>query len=809
MGLSAIQMARMSRLLDEALPLDKGARSVWLSELAPEDQDLESALRQALLPRDGQGKGLDLLATLPTVHIHKGERSSSLKPGDRVGPYRLMRELGVGGMAEVWLAQRADGAYKREVAVKLPMLARLRKDLAPRFERERDILAGLEHPNIARLYDAGVTSEGSPYLTMEYVAGEPLTAWCDAHRLALSKRLKLFLQVLDAMQYAHDHHVIHRDLKPSNILVNQSGQVRLLDFGIAKLLSEADEDPAPQLTRMYGQALTPDYASPEQLRGEAAAEASDIYALGIVLYELLCGRPPYQLEAGASLADLGRAVADTRVQRPSEQVTDEFATLRATTRKKLARQLRGDLDTIVLKVLQRLPQARYTKVMALADDLQRYLSNEPVAARAAHMGYRLTKFVLRLCAHAAATRAYVPSPSSDPGPLRPLEDKPSIAVLPFVSMSSDAQQQYFADGITDDLTTELSRVSGLFVISRHSAFLYKGVAKAAEQIGRELGVRYLLEGSVRRAGAQLRISARLIDALLGGHLWAERYDREIQDIFALQDDVTLRIVEVLKVKLVGSETQYVGHRGTASIAAYEMLLHARERAFVFDREANETAKELYRKALEIDNSYATAHAELARAYVCDWVMDWTHEARVLDAALDHAQRAVGLAEDLSLAHAILGFVQLWRRQGDSAIAAGWRAVALDPNNADAHMYLSYSLAATNNAKEGLAQINAALRLHPHRSAYYLFSLGLCHYLMFDYAKAITALEQGLELTPAFTPNLSLLVKLYTLTGQDEEARGARARLLQCGGRGSFPSVFFLDPALAERAEEDRKLAWGE
>jgi len=254
-------------------------RRRWLEQLAPEHRELEPALRQALLPPDEASSGPIQLDTLPKIDAGDSTtQASGLEPGARVGPYQLVRPLGAGGMAEVWLAQRADGAFKRDVALKLPMLSRLRRDLAQRFAHERDILAGLEHIHIARFYDAGVSADGLPYLAMEYVPGEPLTAWCDAHKLGLRERIKLFLQVLDAVQYAHARQVIHRDLKPSNILATESSQVRLLDFGVAKLLAEPDEH--TQLTQLYGRALTPDYASPELVRGEAVDAVSDIYSLG-------------------------------------------------------------------------------------------------------------------------------------------------------------------------------------------------------------------------------------------------------------------------------------------------------------------------------------------------------------------------------------------------------------------------------------------------------------------------------------------------------------------------------------------------
>src|SRR5271169_621156 len=222
MGLSSAEMAVMSRLLDEALPLDAAGRRRWLEQLAPEYGELAPALRQALRPEadvSPDSIGLDTLPKIDAGLSGQPAAASGLTPGERVGPYLLVRLLGTGGMAEVWLAQRADGAFQREVALKLSTLSRLRRDLAQRFAHERDILAGMEHVNIARLYDAGVSCDGLPYLAMEYVPGAPLTAWCDAHRLGLRERIKVFLQVLEAVQYAHARQVIHRDLKPSNVLV--------------------------------------------------------------------------------------------------------------------------------------------------------------------------------------------------------------------------------------------------------------------------------------------------------------------------------------------------------------------------------------------------------------------------------------------------------------------------------------------------------------------------------------------------------------------------------------------------------------
>jgi serine/threonine-protein kinase len=386
MALAGEQVARLGRLLDQALPLDKDGRKRWLRDLSPEYHALEPALRQALLFDDARSS-VALLAALATTIGDGSEAvavmSSGLRAGQRIGPYQLVRELGAGGMAVVWLAQRDGGTPGREVALKLPLMSRLRRDLAGRFTRECEILGRLEHPNIARMYDAGVSADGLPYLALEYVEGKPLTLWCDAHQMGVRERLELFLQVLDAVHYAHGRQVVHRDLKPSNLLVTSWGQVRLLDFGVAKMLADEQEAVRTDLTQVYGRMLTPDYASPEQLLGTAISAASDIYALGVLLYELLVGTRPYVIKSQGSQVPLEQAIKDAQVRKPSTQVQATAAVARAMTREKLARRLRGDLDAIVLKALAKQPAARYGSAAAFAGDVQRYLRGDPVEADSA------------------------------------------------------------------------------------------------------------------------------------------------------------------------------------------------------------------------------------------------------------------------------------------------------------------------------------------------------------------------------------------------------------------------------------------
>ena len=391
------QWRALSRLLDQALALPAAERLAWLATLPPEVEKLSTTLRD-LLARQAAGETSGFLKTLPRLDLASppaaDAEAEQLHEGALVGPYRLLRELGRGGMGSVWLAERSDGLLKRPVALKLPRPGMHGARLRERFARERDILAGLSHPHIARLYDAGVTEDGQPYLALEYVDGQALGAYCDAHRLELSRRLALFLQVLDAVQYAHARLVAHRDLKPTNILVTDEDQVRLLDFGIAKLIAE-ETAAESELTQAAGRLLTPDYASPEQISGAPLTTATDIYSLGVILYELVTGERPYRLKRDSRGA-LEEAILEAEIARPSAACKDPAkASLRGLPLAKLQKVLRGDLDTIVFTALKKNPAERYATVSAFAEDIRRHLAHEPVSARPDSLGYRAAKFVRR------------------------------------------------------------------------------------------------------------------------------------------------------------------------------------------------------------------------------------------------------------------------------------------------------------------------------------------------------------------------------------------------------------------------------
>ena len=797
MKLTVQQMALMSRLLDEALPLDVAARRRWLTELSPEHQDLAPALRSALLP-DATGSAqvqslLEQPAGLQDVAV-----ASSRQPGARVGPYELLRSLGQGGMAEVWLARRADGAFKREVALKLPLLKQLRRDLAQRFAVERDILASLEHPGIARLYDAGLDASGCPYLAMEYVQGQPLTDWCDEQCVGLSGRLKLFLQVLDAVRFAHEKQVIHRDLKPSNILVTERAQARLLDFGVAKLLEGEDAD---NLTRTYGRALTPDYASPELLRGDPVDVRTDIYSLGVLLYELLTGMRPYRLKSAASMGFLEQAVGTLEIKKPSEaQSMSASAARRPFLAETWARQLRGDLDAITLKALDREPSKRYQSAATFAADIERYLARKPIQALPVRITDRLWKFARRntsaVAIAAAALAALVvtigytihreSATRATPGTsatavldsIRTDAPERSVAVLPFVDMSEKKDQEYFADGMAEEIIDLLAKVPNLRVPARTSSFYFKGKPTKIPEIARELGVAHVLEGSIRRSGNQIRVAAQLNRADNGYHLWSETYDRKLDDIFKVQDEIAGAVVKALKVSLLIDALPRASP--TSSTEAYTLYLQAISIGKNHPtRLSIPKAVDYLQQAVKLDAKFAPAWAILSRLLV-DEVLKFGVLPREQgqEQARRAAETAVGLDSKLPEAHIAIGKI-LYQFDWDWSAAETefGKARDLDPGSGDALRWSGY-VATT------LGRLDDALRLA----------------------------QQSIAMDPLYEYNYVGAGKVYLALGRNHEAEAAYRKAIDLNTADAIPHIGLADtllargepaPALAEMQQVSR------
>jgi serine/threonine protein kinase/tetratricopeptide (TPR) repeat protein len=788
MRLTAPQMALMSRLLDEALPLDEAGRRAWLEALPEEHKQLFAPLRHTLLPGIHEPPGTQRFATfLESRDMHETGRTpeTGLDPGARVGPYELIRLLGAGGMAEVWLAKRADGVFKREVALKLPSHTRVRRDLEQRFARERDILASLEHPHIARLYDAGIDPQGLPYLSMEYVQGELLTDWCDAQRLGIRPRLQLFLQVLEAVQYAHDRQVIHRDLKPSNILVTKEGQARLLDFGVATLLDNGESAGHTPLTTVYGHALTPIYASPELIRGEPVTAKSDIYSLGVVLFELLTGDRPYRLNAGASRAILEQAIAAAEVRRPSTQIVDEAWSLRGVTHEQLTRTLRGDIDHIVLKALHKDPQARYASAAGMADDLQRYLDGRPISAQAPRLGYRFLKFLRRnraivsIAAGAALVvlasavfeidRRVDRAREANAGYVtRPISEK-SIAVLPFTDMSEKKDQGYFSDGLSEELITLLAQVEDLQVIARTSSFHFRNTDTPLREVRKTLGVAHVLEGSVRHANNTIRVTAQLIRTDDGVQLWSQTYDRDVKDIFQVQDDIAAAVVSSLKLKLLPQNSD--PHRSD-NTEAYNQYLIARQLGRRGNREDTERAVAAYRQAIMLDPNYAAAYAGLSFAETA--IANSTQDAARFDLAHDAVEKALELAPQLSDAYRARALYRLETLNFAGARADAEKALTLAPGESSVQSLYGVQIAAFGKIPQAITAMNKAIELDP-LSGFAWANIGLYETVNRNYPAARRALERALVVNPTNDSFHFLLGQLDLLQGRLAEARAEFAK----------------------------------
>ncbi len=370
----------------------------------------------------------------------------------------------------------------------------------------------------------------------------------------------------------------------------------------------------------------------------------------------------------------------------------------------------------------------------------------------------------------------LPEIVSDKTPALEMPDKPSIAVLPFVNMSGDPEQEYFSDGITEDIITDLSKVSGLFVIARNSVFTYKGKTMNVVEVGRELAVRYVLEGSVRKAGGRVRITAQLVETGNGGHLWAERYDRDLKDIFALQDEVTQKIVAALALKLTKDEQERLVHKYTDNMEAYDSFLKGLEYFNLHTKEGNLQARKMFEIAVERDPEFALAYAHQGRTHLLEWSMGWSQDPRSIERAFELAKRAIILDDSLPTGHGLLGDSYLWRKQHEQAIAELKKAVALDPNYADGLVGLGDVLSWSGRPEESIGLVKEAMRLNPIYPIWYLWALGHAYFLTGQHEESIKTFKRALSRNPYYLPAHAYLAAIYSEQGRDEEARAEAAEV---------------------------------
>jgi serine/threonine protein kinase/tetratricopeptide (TPR) repeat protein len=648
---------RLKTILGEALEQDTSAARIALVEQrCGQDTDLLEEAGSLLAEAEALLKeSTDSFEDCARNAASTFWQEEPLRGGERVGAYVIVRELGRGGMGTVFLAERADGQFEKQVAIKILNRGADTAEILRRFQAERQILARLDHPNIGRLLDAGTTDDGLPYFIMDYIVGAPVTRFAVAQRLSTRQRLELFLKICAAVEFAHRNLVVHRDIKPSNILANAEGEPKLLDFGIAKLLAK-DED-AAQLTTEAQQHLTPICASPEQAKGYPITVATDIYSLGALLYEMLSDQKPHRFSTARPTREELALVVGEQVPPPPSAVASDAQT---------ARLLRGDLDAIVLFAMRKEPGMRYATVADLAADIRRHLAREPVAARHPTLGYRAKCLVKRNGSRLVASAAVVivlagvlfafwvrsQQNAREAASMRargisaPASDiRKSIAVLPFENLG-DNSPSYFADGVQDNILTDLGKVGDLKVISRSGVAAYRDKHRNMKQIGHDLGVANVLEGSVQISGDRVRINAQLIDTQTDTQIWAEQYDRKLEDIFALQSELAQTIAAQLKATLSTGEKAEIWRQPTQDLQAYDLYLRARAalrgEGGVIPRENWNVAVDLLDRAIARDPKFALAYCLLNEAYVLEYRFGEDHSPQHLAAAKDAAETALRL-----------------------------------------------------------------------------------------------------------------------------------------------------------------------
>ena len=647
---------RLKTILAEALEQDTSSARIALVERScGEDTDLLKEAESLLAEAESLIKGPtdsfeDCVQNAASTFWQEGPP----RGGERVGAYVIARELGRGGMGTVFLAERADGQFEKQVAIKILNRGADTAEILRRFRAERQILAKLDHPGIARLLDAGTTDDGLPYFIMDYIIGAPVTRYAVTQKLSMRQRLELFLKICAAVEFAHRNLVVHRDLKPSNILANTEGEPKLLDFGIAKIL--ANDDVSAQLTTEAQQHLTPICASPEQAKGDPITVATDIYSLGTLLYEMLSDQKPHRFSTARPTREELALVVGEQVPPPPSAVASDAQT---------ARLLRGDLDAIVQLAMHKEPGRRYATVADLAADVHRHLAQEPVIARHPTLGYRAKCLVKRNRSRLVASAAVVIVLSgalfglwawSQQNARKAAEVRArgftgsasdfrkSIAVLPFENLSDSNSPSYFADGVQNNILTDLGKVGDLKVISRSSVAAYRDKDRNIKQIGSDLGVANVLEGSVQISGDRVRINAHLIDTGTDTQIWGEQYDRKLEDIFALQSELAQTIAAQLKVTLSAGEKAEIWSQPTKDLQAYDLYLRARAAlragGAAIPRENWNVAVDLLNRAIARDPNYTLAYCLLNEAYVLEYRFGEGHSPQHLAAAKDAAETAL-------------------------------------------------------------------------------------------------------------------------------------------------------------------------
>ena len=622
------------------------------------------------------------------------------------GRYQVIEELGRGGMGKVYKV--FDTKIKEKVALKLirPEIAS-DKDTIARFSNELRLARGVRHKNVCGMFDIG-EAEGAHFITMEYVPGEDLKSMIRmAAGLSIGAVLSIGRQICEGLAEAHSLGVVHRDLKPHNVMIDRGGHAKIMDFGIARSVKEKG------ITGPSVLIGTPEYMSPEQAEAKGVDQRSDIYSLGIILYEMATGRVPFEGETALSIA----------MKQKTETPRDP---------KELNPQIPQDLSRLILRCLAKDRDRRYQS----ADELLAELSGIEKAQKD-ESGEKKTE--------------------------------KSIAVLPFADLSAKKDQEFFCDGMAEEIISSLTKIKDLRVVARTSAFSFKGKDLDVREIGQRLNVETVLEGSVRKAGKRLRITADLIKVGDGYHIWSERFDCEMDDIFAIQDNVTLAIIEKLKVEFLEDDKARLAKSQTRDIDAYDLYLKGR---FAWNQRTPDRLLEAihyFEEAIKIDRGYALAYLGLAETYIVIGGNSFQRPSVVYPKAEEFCLKALALDEDLAEAHSALGAIKAeWKWDFEGAEKEYLRAIEIKPHDATAHQWLSELHLTLRRTQAALEEIRIAEELDPR--SIIIKDIETVIYLAegrFD--EAVRVMKRGIEENPDFDVGRFHLHQAYLMKGLYDEA----------------------------------------